>query len=160
VILAFFALVGGSAKEQLLAFVQSTLPAMVEAHAAGLTEALSQIVAALAFVIGLYVAYLFHLQKRSLADSAVSNPAGRVFHAWWFADWGFDWLYDRVFVQPFLWVARINKNDFIDAFYTGVARLTEALYHALRLTQTGLVRWYATGIAVGSAVFLAMVVLS
>ena len=160
VILAFFALVGGSVKEQLLAFVQSTLPAMVEAHAAGLTEALSEVVAALAFVIGLYVAYLFHLQIRSLADSAVANPAGRALHPWWFADWGFDWLYDRVFVRPFLWVARINKNDFIDTFYTGVARLTEAMYRALRLTQTGKLRWYAACIAVGSVVFLAMVVFS
>ena len=35
-----------------------------------------------------------------------ANPAGEVLHAWWFADWGFDWLYDKVFVQPFLWVAR------------------------------------------------------
>jgi NADH-quinone oxidoreductase subunit L len=160
VILAFFALMGGSAKEQLLAFVQSTLPSMVEAQAADLTEALSEVVAALAFVIGLYVAYLFHLQKRGFAEGAVANPAGRALHSWWFADWGFDWLYERVFVQPFLWVARINKNDFIDAFYTGIAYLTEAMYRALRLTQTGLVRWYVAGIAVGSVAFLAMVVFS
>lgn len=160
VVLAFFAVAGGVVKEPLLAFVQSTLPAMVEANAAGMTETFSELVAALAFLTGLYVAYLFHLQKRSLAEVAVANPAGRVLHAWWFADWGFDWLYDRVFVQPFLWAARINKNDFIDAFYTGIARLTEALYRALDLTQTGLVRWYAAGIAFGSVLFLALAVFS
>jgi NADH-quinone oxidoreductase subunit L len=160
VVLAFFAVVGGMVKEPLLAFVQSTLPAMVEANAVGMTETFSELVAALAFLAGLYVAHLFHLRKRSLADDAVANPAGRVFHAWWSADWGFDWLYDRVFVQPFLWAARINKNDFIDALYTGIACLTEAMYRALRLSQTGLVRWYAAGIAVGSVLFFAMAVFS
>ena len=160
VVLAFFAVVGGVVKEPLLAFVQSTLPTTVEVDATDMTETLSEVVAALAFLSGLSFAYLFHLQKRSLAEDAVANPAGRVLHAWWCADWGFDWLYDRLFVQPFLWVAQVNKNDFIDAFYTGIARLTEALYRALQLTQTGLVRWYAAGIAVGSVLFLAMAVFS
>jgi len=159
-ILAFFALVGGSMKEPLLAFVQSTLPKMVEANAAGMTETISELIAALAFLGGLYFAYLFHLQNRSLADAAVANQPAQVLHAWWFADWGFDWLYDKLFVQPFLWVAQINKGDFIDAFYTGIARLTEATYRALQLTQTGLVRWYAAGLALGSVVFLALVVWS
>jgi NADH-quinone oxidoreductase subunit L len=157
VVLAFFAVVGGAMKEPLLAFLQSTLPVMVEAHAAGMTETLSEVVAAFAFLSGLYVAYLFHLQKRSQADQVVTNLAGRVLHAWWCAGWGFDWLYDRVLVQPILWVARSNKNDFIDTFYTGIARLTETLYRALHLTQTGVMRWYAAGIAVGSVLFLAMV---
>jgi NADH-quinone oxidoreductase subunit L len=125
-----------------------------------MTETFSGVVAALTFLTGFYVAYLFHLRKRSLAEDAVTSPAGRVLHAWWSADWGVDWLYDRVFVQPFLWVARVNKNDFIDSFYTGIARLTEALYRAIRLTQTGLVRWYAAGIAVGSVLFLAIAVFS
>ena len=157
VTLAFFATVGGLMQEPLLTFLQSTLPAMIGTNAAGMTEAVSETVAGLLFLGGLYVAYLFHARKRELADNALMNPAARTVHAWWHADWGFDWLYERIFVQPILWVAEINKNDFIDAIYTGIARLTEAMYRSLRLTQTGLVRWYATSIAVGSVVFLAMV---
>jgi NADH-quinone oxidoreductase subunit L len=160
VVLAFCAVMGGAVKDPLLAFLQSALPAMVEANAVGMTKTFSEAVAALAFLSGLYVAYLFHLRKGSLAEDAVATPAGRVLHAWWCADWGFDWLYDRVLAQPFLWAARINKHDVIDAFYAGIARLTEALYRALQLTQTGLVRWYAAGIAVGSVLFLAIVVFS
>jgi len=159
-ILAFFAVVGGWVKEPLLAFVQSTLPVMVEANATGMTETFSEIVAALAFLSGLFVAYLFHVQKRRLAEAAVANPAGRILHAWWSAGWGFDWLYDTVCVQPFLWAARVNKHDFIDTFYTGVAQLMEALYRAFQRTQTGVMRWYAAGIALGSVLFLALAVFS
>jgi NADH-quinone oxidoreductase subunit L len=160
VILAFFAIVGGAVKDPLLAFLRSTLPVMVEANATGMTETLSEVVAAFALLSGLYVAYLFHLQKRSLAEDAIANPAGRVLHAWWSADWGFDWLYDTVLVQPFQWVARTNKHDVVDTFYTNIARVTEALYRMLQLTQTGVMRWYAAGIAFGSVLFLALAVFS
>ena len=87
----------------------------------------------------------------------VANPVGRMLHQWWFAGWGFDWIYDKAFVQPFIWAAEINKSDFVDAFYTGVARLTELFYRGLSQTETGRVRWYATGMAAGSVLFIAMV---
>ena len=51
---------------------------------------------------------------RTLSDARCTN--------WWLAGWGFDWIYDKAFVQPFVWAAQINKSDFVDAFYTGVAR--------------------------------------
>jgi NADH-quinone oxidoreductase subunit L len=158
VVLACCTVVGGAVKEPLLAFLQLTLPTMVEANAAGMTETLSAVIAAFTFLVGLYVAYLFHRQKRSLAESAVITPAGRILHAWWSADWGIDWLYDTVLVRPFLWAARINKHDVIDAFSTGIASLMEILSRALRLTQTGVMRWYAAGIALGSVLFLALAV--
>jgi NADH-quinone oxidoreductase subunit L len=123
-----------------------------------MTETLSEIVAMLAFLGGLYVASLFHLQNRSWASAMVARPSAQRIHSWWFADWGFDWLYDTLLVRPFLWLAETNKADFIDTFYTGIARLTEAMYRTLQLTQTGVLRWYAAGLALGSAVFLAFVV--
>jgi NADH-quinone oxidoreductase subunit L len=156
-ILAFLAIVGGYLKEPLLGFLHSALPDTIEARAGGLTEMGSEAVAGLLFLIGLYFAYLFHLRKRSLADALVANPVGQALHQWWFAGWGFDWIYDKVFVQPYVWVANVNKSDFVDAFYTGVARLAELFYRLLSNTETGRVRWYATGMAAGSVLFIAMV---
>ena len=157
-ILALFSIVGGALKEPVLAFLHLTLPTMIETNAAGMTESLSEVIAAFAFLIGFYLAYLFHLQRRSLAELVVAHPLGRVLHVWWLADWGFDWLYDHIFVQPFLWASRVNKDEFIERFYAGIARFTQVLYRALQLTQTGLMRWYAVSIAFGSAVFLALVI--
>ncbi len=156
-ILAFLSIVGGYMKEPLLDFLSSVLPRTIEVPTASLTEIHSEAIAALLFLIGLYFAYLFHLQKRSLADVMVANPVGRALHQWWFAGWGFDWIYDKAFVQPFIWAAEINKSDFVDAFYTGVARLTELFYRGLSQTETGHVRWYAMGMAAGSVLFIAMV---
>lgn len=157
-ILAFLSVVGGYLKEPLLGFLHSALPQTIEAHAGGLTEGSSEAIAGILFLIGLYFAFLFHLQKRGLADSLVANPVGRALHQWWFADWGFDWIYDKAFVQPFVWVSNVNKGDFVDAFYTGVARVTELFYRWLSDTETGRVRWYAAAMAAGSVLFIALVI--
>jgi NADH-quinone oxidoreductase subunit L len=157
VILAVLAIVGGYLKEPLLGFLHSALPATIEARAGGLTEGSSEAIAGLLFLVGLYFAYLFHLNKRSLSDSLVGNPVGHALDQWWFAGWGFDWIYDRVFVRPFIWVANVNKSDFVDAFYTGIARVADASYRWLSSTETGRVRWYATAMAAGAVVFVAMV---
>ena len=157
VILAVFAVVGGYLKEPLLAFLHSALPVTVEARAGGLTERGSEAIAGLLFLVGLYFAYLFHLKKRTLSDSLVGNPIGHAFDQWSFAGWGFDWIYDKVLVQPFIWVANVNKSDFVDAFYTGIARVADALYGWLSSTETGRVRWYATAMAAGSVLFVALV---
>jgi len=110
VVLAFLSIVGGYFMEPLLGFLHSALPSTVEAHTGGLTEIRSETIAGLIFLIGLYFAYLFHLQKPNWADALVSGPIGGSLHQWWFADWGFDLIYDRIFVQPFVWASEINKS--------------------------------------------------
>ncbi len=157
VVLAFLSIVGGYLKEPLLAFLHSALPSTVEAHTGALTEKWSETISGLLFFVGLYFAYLFHLQKRNLADVLVANPIGQKLHEWWFADWGFDWIYDKLFVQPFIWSSRINKSDFVDTFYTGIAWLARLFYRGLSDTETGRVRWYAASMAAGSVLFIAIV---
>jgi NADH-quinone oxidoreductase subunit L len=157
VVLAFFSIVAGYLKQPLLGFLHSALPPTIEAHTGGLTEISSQAVAGLLFLIGLYFAYLFHLRRRSLADVLVAGPVGSALHQWWFADWNFDWIYGKAFVGPFIWLSQINKSDFVDFFYAGVARVADLSYSGLSKTETGRVRWYAAAMAAGSALFIALV---
>ncbi|HEX7892694.1 MAG TPA: NADH-quinone oxidoreductase subunit L [Terriglobales bacterium] len=137
--------------------LRSALPEVVERHATGITEGHSEGVSAIAFALGLAFAYLFFLRKRSLAESMATRDAGQLVHRFWFADWGMDWLYDHLFVRPVIWFAHVDRNDFIDVFYTGVARLNEFSWRALRATENGRVRWYAAGITAGTVVFIAIV---
>ncbi len=159
VILAVFAIMSGYLKGPLLAFLHSALPSTIEARVGGLTETGSEAIAGFLFLVGLYFAYLFHLKRRGLSDSLIANPIGRALDQWWLAGWGFDWIYDKAFVQPFTWVANVNKSDFVDAFYAGVGRIAEASYRWLSGSETGRVRWYATAMAAGSVLFVAIVLL-
>ncbi|NVN05604.1 NADH-quinone oxidoreductase subunit L [Asaia spathodeae] len=74
------------------------------------------------------------------------------------ADWGFDTLYDWVFVRPFMVLARLNRRDFIDRFYDLVAALTQGSGHAVAKLQSGQVRRYAGWIAAGTVAALCLAV--
>ena len=141
----------------LASLLNSALPDVVERHATGITEGVSEGIAAIVFALGLALAYLLFLRKRSLAESMATSAVGQLIHRFWFADWGMDWVYDRLFVRPVIWFAHVDRNDFIDAFYTGVARLNEVSWRALRATENGRVRWYAASITAGTVFFIAIV---
>jgi NADH-quinone oxidoreductase subunit L len=165
VILAILSIAGGLVElprslgnRQLLSeFMQTALP-VVNEHAGVRVELVFQLIAALVTLFGIYLAYLFFLRRPGLAQGLARTSQGAALHRFWFTGWGFDWLYDRLFVRPFVWLAQINKNDFFDLIYDGVARWNQAAYRVLSATETGQVRWYAMGIAAGAAVILAIAV--
>jgi NADH-quinone oxidoreductase subunit L len=71
----------------------------------------------------------------------------------------FDWLYDRLFVRPYVWFAHANRDDFVDFIFSGVAELSRTLNQLLSRTETGKVRWYAASIAIGAVITIAVVVM-
>jgi len=80
--------------------------------------------------------------------------------SFWFSGWGFDWLYEKLFVSPLVWFSRVNRRDAVDDVYTGIAQLNLWMHRQLALTQTGSIRWYAAGIALGAVIILGIVILS
>ncbi|HOK46285.1 MAG TPA: NADH-quinone oxidoreductase subunit L, partial [Bryobacteraceae bacterium] len=114
------------------------------------------VTAAGAFLFGLYLAYFFFHRRRDYAAAIAAAPLGRALHNWWFAGWGFDWLYGRVFVRPVEGMARVNRKDVFDPIYNGMAALAALCWKLLSGTQTGLLRRYAAGIAAGVIVLVAI----
>jgi NADH-quinone oxidoreductase subunit L len=167
VVLSFLALVGGFVElpvrlGNVPAFsnlMNAALPATVEVRTGPITEFGSEGVLFLAFLVGLYLAYVLFLRHRRLAEALTANALGRALHRFWFADWGMDWLYDRLLVRPVVWFAHVDKSDFVDLFYDGLAELSKLGWRVLRTTENGRVRWYAAGIALGTVIFIAVVLI-
>ena len=84
----------------------------------------------------------------------------RALDAFWFADWGFDWLYDRTLVRPFVWIATVNRRDVVDDAFTAIARWNQTAHDALSRTETGRLRWYAAAIGAGAVIFIGVVLLT
>ncbi|HEX5438804.1 MAG TPA: NADH-quinone oxidoreductase subunit L, partial [Gemmatimonadaceae bacterium] len=138
-------------------FMHQALPPLSEAHMGGFSELGSEALVTLAFLIGLALAWLLFFRNRGWAR-AISAPAGlRALHRYWFSDWGMDWLYDRLFVRPIVWFARADTHDWVDLFYDGLAELTMGSYRGLQISQSGKVRWYAAAMALGTVIFIAVV---
>lgn len=135
-------------------FVHTALPQTPIVHATGDIEPILSLLAAAASLAGIVLAYqLFLRHPRALERFAQSRPAAAL-RAFWHAGWGFDALYDRVFVRPWLWLARVDRHDFIDTLFVGLAQLCRFLYRGLSATQTGQMRRYAVGIAAGAILIL------
>jgi len=131
-------------------FLGSALPPLEEVHANPITEIITALSASTAFATGLGLAYLLYGPQRARV------PAKGFLPRLWLAGWGFDWLYDRLFVRPFQWLIRKSKTDVVDIPIRGLGQLTVFSYQILRRTQTGHVRWYAMGIAMGTIAILAI----
>jgi NADH-quinone oxidoreductase subunit L len=140
-------------------FMHSVFPEEGVEHARASAEVVLQVIASLVSMGGIFVAYVLFLRRPVYAESLSKIPGGSELQRFWFSGWGFDRLYDMLFVRPFVWLTRINKDDFFDSGYTGIASLNRMAHGLLSRTQTGNIRWYAIGIAVGAVVLLGIVVL-
>ena len=98
---------------------------------------------------GIFSAWYFYLRKPELTYSIKQSPVGSFFYKLWFNGWAFDEFYDVIFVRPYVFLAKINKKDFIDFFYNGLADLISRLNDWVLLTQTGRLRWYLAFITGG-----------
>jgi NADH-quinone oxidoreductase subunit L len=131
-------------------FLNSVLPALEEVHIGPITETITALCASTAFALGLGIAYLLFGPQRSRV------PATNFLEKLWLAGWGFDWLYDKLLVRPFQWLTSKSARELADAPINGLAWVTVFGYQTLRRMQTGRVRWYATGLAMGTVVILAI----
>jgi len=110
-------------------------------------------------VVGTLLATFLFLFDTRIVKSIASSSVGKLLTRWWFAAWGFDWLYDKIFVKPFLFLASLLRKDPIDKTFNLIPAGTELAHRLLSATQTGSVRWYAATIAAGVVIILAALVL-
>jgi NADH-quinone oxidoreductase subunit L len=121
-------------------------------------EWLVQVVTAGLGLGGIYIAYYFYVKKPELSDRMKASAPG--LHKFWLSGWGFDELYDTLFVKPFVWISNINKSDLVDKIYTEIADTMLFYHRLLSSSQNGVVRWYMMGIVIGVIVLLTIGLMS
>jgi NADH-quinone oxidoreductase subunit L len=134
-------------------FLNKVLPALQQERVGPITELSTAFCATASFAIGFGFAYFLYAPWRPKTPR--EDPLLRL----WYSGWGVDWLYDRLFVIPVQFLVRKSAADMVDYVYTGIANLAELGNGALRLTQNGRTRWYATGLAAGTIVLFAVALL-
>jgi NADH-quinone oxidoreductase subunit L len=134
-------------------FLHTVLPAGGGADVAPSTALALQAASLATALAGILAAWL---AARRLQTQA---PAATAFQRLLFSGFGFDLLYDRLFVRPFLWLARKGKDDVIDSVYDAAAWTAGQLHRLAARTQTGQLRWYTFALAAGAALLLAIMVL-
>mgnify|MGYP006410409943 CR=1 FL=1 len=110
-------------------------------------------------LLGIGVSYLFYMSKTFSIENLMSSSLAKSLHKFWFSGWGMDALYQFLFVNPFLFLARINKNDLIDSFYSGIVALTRTANGLVARAQTGQLRWYVMTVIGGVVLIVCLGVL-
>lgn len=131
--------------------INTVLPPVILAHE-NIPEIILQVLTSVISLIGIYLAYLFYLKKPSLGASFSKSSVSEFFYS----GWGFDRIYDLLLVKPIVWLAEINKNDFIDRFISAIASTTIFFNRMLVITQNGKLRWYIMGFAIGIVFILSI----
>ncbi len=126
-----------------------------EHHASVLVEGFMILVP----LLGIGIAYLFYGSKTFSVEKLMSSSLAQNLHRFWNSGWGMDWLYDRLFVFPFMWLARINARDIIDLFYGLIVDINQTAHRMIVRSQNGSLRWYALSLATGLVLIITLGVL-
>ncbi len=134
----------------------SVFPSVNESHDGKLMiELLSATIA----ISGIVLAAFLVLGKRQLITQLASSAAGQPLCKLWFNAWGFDWLYQHVFVMPYQLIARILQRDPMDRMITLTTLLVGALNRISVQMVTGSLRWYAASMSLGALVILTLLLM-
>ncbi len=140
------------------AFMHTILP-HTEGHGSIRIELVMQIIASFVALSGLLIAYVLYYKNPHILISWLQHGTVQRVQTFWLQGWGFDAFYRAIFIQPFISLAHINKRDVFNAIPLWITWVNRGLYWILRQTQTGNVRWYASGIAVGAIILIAIMVI-
>ncbi len=129
-------------------------------HAGGEAKHALEITSGAIAIAGILLSALLFLGKRTFVSAVANSGIGRVLSAWWFAAWGFDWIYDKLFVKPYLLISHILRKDPVDRTIGLIPRMARGGHVAMSKTETGQLRWYTASIAVGAVLVLGAVVVA
>jgi NADH-quinone oxidoreductase subunit L len=115
--------------------------------------------AAVASLLGVLLAWLLYVRGRSAVEGAAATTEWASLRRLALGGFGFDRLYDAMLVQPFVYLTRGNATDAVDRVYACAAETACVLHRLVSRAQTGRVRWYAAGLALGALLLLGLVVL-
>jgi NADH-quinone oxidoreductase subunit L len=141
-------------------FLETSLPAGTHAGEMPLrTDSILQLVSEAVSVLGIPFGWLMSRRAVRFCSKEPAAAARPAYVRFFFGGMGFDWLYDHVFVRPFVWLWKLDERDVADRISDGVGGLSMLLSRMFRWTQNGRVRWYAAGVAAGAALVIAAAVL-
>ncbi len=127
-----------------------------EAGEAG--KASLEIASGVVAIVGILIAAWLWLGKRTLVSAVAKSAPGQFFGTWWYHAWGFDWLYDKVFVKPYNGIAWLLQRDPLNALMNIPAVLSRVTGRGLLFSENGYLRWYVASMSIGAVVVLALLI--
>lgn len=117
-----------------------------------------EVLGAVVAVVGVGVAAALFLGRRRLLGSLLKTKEGAGLWHFFHSAFGFDWLFERITVRPFLFIAGLHRRDWVNRLVDFWPGLALSLNGLLSTTQSGRLRWYAT-VMMGGAIAVLLLLL-
>ena len=122
---------------------------------------ISEIIAIVAGLLGLAIGFvLYVVNGGKWLTKLKTSRFGAKAYAFLYSGLGFDALFDRVFVRPFMWVGRLLQKDPIDRSYGLVSGLAFGAGQLMRQGQHGRLRGNVSFMVIGLIAMLILAILS
>lgn len=129
-----------------------------EAHTDG--KLMLELISAVIAIAGIALAAVLFLGKRTFVTRLSESAIGRFFSCWWLHGWGFDWVYNILFVKPYLFITKILVKDPCDKAIGMLPMLVRSGNKLMTLTETGRLRWYALSLVGGAIVLITIMLIT
>lgn len=107
---------------------------------------------------GIYLAMVIWLGKHRLIKTFATSSIGCLLTFWWYNDWGFDQLYNKIFVKSYMTIVRRLVRDPLETIINFLAWLPHWLGHSLTVSENGQLRWYITSLVLGTLFVVSILV--
>lgn len=139
-------------------FLGTALPLPAH-HGDPADEARLQGIAALVVFAGITTGVLLFGPLRGMTRSVVASPVVSPLRALLASGCGFDAIYAALILWPYRMLAGLLRGDAINGLYGAITVMAMTGNGLLAQTQTGKLRWYMMGVALGAVVTIAVAVL-
>jgi NADH-quinone oxidoreductase subunit L len=139
-------------------FLHGVLPPLKSLAVSTSAQLILQGTAIAASLGGVAIAYYFVLKRPQPVARLVQTKWGAALHHFWFVGWGFDWLDNRYVIQPFVRMAQMDKDDWVDLGPTWAAEVSVMAANVLDGWHDGRLRRYAAAIVLGAVLLLTAVI--
>ncbi len=131
-------------------FIGGVFPKAPGAAEGGSTQILLQVVASALSLIGVLAAYVLYRRGVGAHERLADSDAYRGVRRFLFSGLGFDWVYKWAFVKTFDCAAKLLKGEVVGRAADAIGSANAAIGRALGALQSGRIRWYLVGIALGA----------
>lgn len=118
-----------------------------------------EIISGIVATVGILLALALYLGKRQLVKTIAKSSFGCILSKLWLQGWGFDWFYNKLFVKPYLTIAKLLSRDPVDQLMGLFPTSAKVTHRALAVSENGQLRWYIVSICLGAVVVLTALLL-
>ncbi len=158
ILLVLSTFIGAALQHPIEHVLTGVLPEFVVNPAIAIDKHFVEFTAVGVALLGILVGVILFAFKYEAVKKFANTPFGAgVAHIWRNA-WGFDALYNLVFVKPYLLIARLLGRDPVDNAWTVLPAVVKAGNSFSTKRQTGSLRGYAAAITLGAVILLMILI--